>query len=121
MALKLILSIVVISTFMALRIQMQNLKSNPDEIKMKNSNETNISNADLLDEIQSIKLAFKFYNYYNDLLEENAFNSESQKKKAEENLKMVQRRLLEFLTKHSKNRVLIFRAFQEYQKEENLI
>jgi hypothetical protein len=121
MTLKLTISIVFILAFMALRIQMQNLKSNPDAIKMKYSNETNISNADLLDEIQSIKLAFKFYNYYNDLLEENAFNSESQKKKAEENLKMVQRRLLEFLAKYSKNRVLLFQAFQEYQKEENLI
>jgi hypothetical protein len=107
-----------ITTSMALNIQMNALKSKPTDLSMKRTRET-VQDTQHQDEIKSIKLAVKLYIYYSDLLEEDMFNSQSQRKQAQFNFKMIQGKLSKFMDKYRNNKFMISQALQEFQKLKN--
>jgi hypothetical protein len=118
MSLKSLLMIAFITTSMALNIQVKALKSKPTDLSMKRTRET-VQDTQHQDEIKSIKLAVKLYVYYSDLLEEDMFNSQSQRKQAQFNFKMIQGKLSKFMDKYRSNKFMISQALQEFQKLKN--
>ena len=71
---------------------------------------------ELANDLRSIKLAVNLLVHYNNLLEENVFNSQLEKKNVSYKLLMVKKKLLEFINKYKNNKHMISQALQAYKK-----
>jgi hypothetical protein len=78
--------------------------------------QSNPTGNELANDLRSIKLAVNLLVYYNNLLEENVFNSQLEKKNVIHKLLMVKKKLSEFINKYKNNKHMISQALQAYKK-----
>jgi len=68
------------------------------------------------DELKTLRANIRYYVYYSDIVQNGMFSNQLQKKRAHENLQIVQNKLQHFINKYRNNKYMISQALQEYQR-----
>lgn len=109
----LILSLLALN--LTLSFQMKNSKS----IRMNSKRNRDSNQEAFLEKLKTIKIVMKLYIYYHELLQENMFNNQAQRKNAQTNFQSIQAKLSHFMSKFKNNKYLLSQVIQEYNKAVN--